>query len=147
MMRFLLLLSLCGWCFTRIQAQQGVAPADWYPSLSAVHQELENQIQEAKTQQTVARLAGNLFDVADAELFLVYFQLYERSSLAQRVVLEREQGRWLRERGPLKADLVTIGPTPTAEEEKVYTMGLIKVIDERTKELDARLSRLRQRHH
>ena len=97
-MQRLLLLFFCICSFGRVQAQQPVVPADWHPSLDLVREKLETQLSETKAQQAVNVLIGRLAEVTDAELLIVYIQLYERLSPAKRAELRRDQGQWLKTR-------------------------------------------------
>ncbi len=87
---------------TALAANEKMIPTDWHPSLSDVETDYKNQLQPNEQsragQQRLNDLSGRLSDIYDAEVFIVYVQLFARLQPQEQRQLLAEQKKWLHER-------------------------------------------------
>lgn len=75
-----------------------VIPEDWIPALTPSLKSALGQLKEANSQREMNSLSRQVADMTDAQLFIAYVRLYDRSSAKERVKLFDEQTRWLQAR-------------------------------------------------
>lgn len=101
-MKQLLLAGVALLCLTtgsRAQSEGAILPAKWRPELTEMVEQTESALANAETQTQMNGLSRNLADLKDAQLFVLYVQLYEKLLPAKgREALAAEQARWLKAR-------------------------------------------------
>ena len=83
-------------------ASEPVIPPHWQPSLTEVEMAFKTELESKKgaglAQQQLNELTARLSEVYDAELFIVYMQLFAKLGPEGRRQLFAEQQQWLRKR-------------------------------------------------
>ena len=74
-------------------------PKGWRADLDSVAELIGSELEQSTAQQEMNRLSGRLAEVREAELVIVYLQLYAASSPVERAKLKTEQTLWLKKRG------------------------------------------------
>jgi uncharacterized protein YecT (DUF1311 family) len=137
---FALLLSLP---LTAMAAEKNPFPEGWTPGLESLQADLEDQLQSANAQQEMNRVSGQIVELKDARLALVYLRLYSALPERERGKLKAEQKTWLAFREKNVAE-----QTPPPDERGSITPleeneAFIKATDVRIKVLENRLAALK----
>ena len=72
-----------------------ILPREWRPDTTEACEWLDQDLTEMEAQQGMNRLSRCLADLKDAELFVIYVQLFEILPEPERQSLIREQKQWL----------------------------------------------------
>jgi uncharacterized protein YecT (DUF1311 family) len=75
-----------------------VIPQGWQPTLNQTDRSLENDLKDARAQMGINMISREIADIKDAELFVIYVQLFETLSPKERTTLCQQQGKWLKAR-------------------------------------------------
>ena len=113
-------------------------PKGWSPNLDEVTARFRDELKNAHGQQEINHLSGRLAEVRDAQLALVYIQLWQKLSPKEQASVKKEQAAWIkqRERSAKEASLVDEGGSLAPYD---YCEEYIKITDLRIKEIQKRL--------
>jgi len=113
-------------------------PKGWSPDLSEVATFLKRELQDAQGQLVINRISGRLVEVSDAQLAIIYIQLWHQIPKPDQAILAKEQATWIkmREKAATEASLSEEGGSLSAYN---YSAEFLKLTELRTKELQARM--------
>ena len=121
--------------------QEKPLPDGWRPDLSYVQQVVEDHYGDT-AQQGMNLSSARVFEIRDAQLALVFLELYSRLSSSGRRSLKAEQSKWLKHRD---AEIDRITPPPEErgtivpwEQNSLAT----EITEKRIKQLQRRLDTL-----
>jgi|GEM_PF-3109360 len=135
---FLCVFAMGGGMGTAASAE-GPLPEGWSPDLSQVAQYFEKELQDpAICQADENRVSGCLANVRDAQLALLYVQLWHQLPKAAQVILAKEQAAWFqkRDQDTTKASHEYEGGTIAPY---MCHMKFLELTELRIKELQARI--------
>jgi uncharacterized protein YecT (DUF1311 family) len=120
-----------------------IFPPQWQPEFSAAIDDLETALHDANGQGEMNRLSRQIADLRDAELFVLYITLYEKSDAKARAALFREQAAWLKQRekhaaGAVESEGGSLAPLEANVAEAAFTNERIQTLRKRIRAIPGR---------
>jgi uncharacterized protein YecT (DUF1311 family) len=119
-------------------APEPLLPKGWEPDLEMVFQKLDEELQQENAQLGMNLISARMSEVRDAQLALVYTQLYVLLPAVEQQKLKREQTAWLKTREK-KAKAAAAGEEGGSLAPLEYNTAHTAFTTERLKALQQRL--------
>lgn len=116
---------------------RAIIPENWQPYISQAFKYLEAELDNAMAQQHMNRISADMGFILDAELFVLYVRLFERTAPDSQEALKKEQSKWLLKRSEHAEKSVESHGGSLAPLE--YNLAYIDKTKERIAELQSRL--------